>query len=214
MKKFLIIPLLASFISASTLEQKVLGKLVLESMNTKESVSKMSKDLEETRKMMLKLKNELSQLRSANPSTLVELKDIKHPNNDKPSIVSLSNEYYVTAVVLIVRESPNINSKKVGHYYGGGIIKAIDVNGEWAQTEKGYCFLGYLKPMSSVTIKNKEVGVSRAKLRSAPRFDDNVLGTVKKGTVLTVYSELINDTWYRVKDDKSFVHYSIVEEKI
>ena len=98
---------------------------------------------------------------------------------------------------LSVREKPNGDAKQVGVLYPNNYCIIESVDGEWAKitsgSVKGYCRVSYLMRgeeaalYAEETVKCTATTKTSANVRSSPTTkEENIVGNVKKGSVLKV----------------------------
>ncbi|MGN1014606.1 MAG: SH3 domain-containing protein [Butyricicoccus sp.] len=103
----------------------------------------------------------------------------------------------VTAAGLNVRADATVKSTAIGRLKKGDVIKVVDSKPGWYQIEYGngygYISMQYVRD----TYKKRTVTSNKVSVRSGAGLRYSVLGTLRKGAVVTVVET--DGNWYKIK---------------
>lgn len=131
--------------------------------------------------------------------------------NEEPK--ETKEEYIVTASILNIRESADINSNIIGTYQMNDVITVVDKNDVWLKTDKGYCHSDYLKlKTDKINIEGEKYIVSATLLniRENPDINSRIIGTYELGERIIV----VNKTGKWFKTDRGYCYSDYLTKEI
>ena len=103
----------------------------------------------------------------------------------------------VTADYLHIREKASAASDALGTYKKGDKVEVLEVSGNWGRTSDGWINLKYTKMEKTYTTGTGKVTASGLNIRELPDADSTDLGTLKKGTEVTILDT--EGTWGKIE---------------
>ena len=141
-------------------------------------------------------------------------------NNENSTIIqtrNITNMKVYNTSSLNIRKGPGTKYAKIGTVYNNNILEVIEISNGWAKINYkngiGYCSAKYLKTVSSSsssTKKEMEVKVDDLSVRSGAGTTDKKLGSLNKGTKVTVISTLSNG-WVKIEYKNGYGYVSNVK---
>ena len=125
----------------------------------------------------------------------INLDYIKFPSSVTSSYTTGNG--VVSAEALNYREEPNAESKSLGTYKKGDEIEITDVDGNWGKTSKGWVNLKYVDMDPVYGTGTAKVTASSLNIRAKASATSDDLGTLKKGTKVTILE--VDGSWGKIE---------------
>ena len=138
-------------------------------------------------------------------------------SNENSTIIQtrdITNMKVYNTSSLNIRKGPGTKYAKIGTVYNNNVLEVIEISNGWAKINYkngiGYCSAKYLKTVSSSTKKEMVVKVNDLNVRSGAGAKYNKLGSLNKGTKVTVISTLSNG-WVKIEYKNGYGYISNVK---
>lgn len=103
----------------------------------------------------------------------------------------------VTADYLHIREKASATSTALGTYKKGDKVEVTEVSGNWGKTVDGWINLKFTKMEKTYTTGTGKVTASNLNIRALPDANSDDLGSLKKGTAVTILDT--EGTWGKIE---------------
>ena len=126
--------------------------------------------------------------------------------NGSTTMAEKGDRYIVNVAGLNLRTGPGMNYSRITSLKRGTTLTYVGNNGGWWKVYtstglKGYVDRQYLAPEPTEKTGNYFVTASALRIRKQPKLSSGILGTVKKGAIVTITT--LNGDWGYLEDGAS-----------